>query len=241
MPQAATPPNAVDRSTRQLEQLVLDTALQGQDRLPAERQLALHLGISRSTLRSALARLAARGIIVARPGSGIFIRQDPAAQAPARPASWLQLLDEYPPLRADTMEFRLVFECASAGFAAQRATAAQRAELSEVLAAMRQALQAGDVTGEAVADARFHALIAIATHNTMLDRLHATTLSALRRHIEDNTYEASEPAPLAQERRQARLRQHEAIHAAICRQDAEAASQAMREHILYVGAQFAGG
>ena len=43
------------------------------ERLPAERKLAAELGISRNTLRGALRRLEARGLVEARQGSGYYL------------------------------------------------------------------------------------------------------------------------------------------------------------------------
>jgi len=53
------------------------------DRLPPEGELALQLGISRSTLREAVGYLESRGIVYRRHGVGIFI-SNPAHHAPQR-------------------------------------------------------------------------------------------------------------------------------------------------------------
>ena len=47
--------------------------------LPAERELAASLGVSRVTVRQAIAQLAERGLVVRRHGSGTFV--SPSAQA----------------------------------------------------------------------------------------------------------------------------------------------------------------
>ncbi len=43
-------------------------------KLPAERQLALQLGVSRNSLREALAKLVSEGVLVSRRGGGTFVR-----------------------------------------------------------------------------------------------------------------------------------------------------------------------
>ncbi len=59
---------------QQLRESILAGRLAPGDRLPAERDLAAQLGISRLTLRSALATLAAQGLLQVRQGSGYLVR-----------------------------------------------------------------------------------------------------------------------------------------------------------------------
>lgn len=44
-------------------------------RLPAERQLAAELGVSRSSLREALQQLISSGMLISRRGGGTWVRQ----------------------------------------------------------------------------------------------------------------------------------------------------------------------
>lgn len=55
-----------------LNQIASDNLLAG-DRLPSERQMATNYNVSRNTLRSALRRLEAKGIISSRRGSGYYL------------------------------------------------------------------------------------------------------------------------------------------------------------------------
>ena len=50
--------------------LIRETPFAPGDRLPSERALAVRLGVNRHTLRGALRRMAARGVLAIRPGSG---------------------------------------------------------------------------------------------------------------------------------------------------------------------------
>jgi DNA-binding FadR family transcriptional regulator len=56
-------------------------------RLPTERQLATELGVSRSTIRHAMAMLQAEGHVSREVGRGTFLRHPAAAAAPASPAA----------------------------------------------------------------------------------------------------------------------------------------------------------
>ncbi|MFM7123320.1 MAG: GntR family transcriptional regulator, partial [Fluviibacter sp.] len=62
-----------DTVARQLEQRILEGALKAGDRLPAERELALELGVSRPCLREAIQKLASRGLLYSRQGGGTYV------------------------------------------------------------------------------------------------------------------------------------------------------------------------
>ena len=57
----------------QIEQLILRGILRPAERLPSERDLADRLGVSRPSLRDAIADLSDRGLLVSRPGAGVFV------------------------------------------------------------------------------------------------------------------------------------------------------------------------
>jgi GntR family transcriptional repressor for pyruvate dehydrogenase complex len=133
------PRNAVADRVR----ILLDErALVPGDRLPSERELAAHLGVSRSSLREGLGRLADLGIIEARRGSGTYL-------AP---------LD----LR-DLTEARLRLEPYAARLAAERRDPRDLARLDDTLAELRASL--GERVAFADADLRLHATIAEASRS----------------------------------------------------------------------------
>ena len=57
----------------QIELLILRGILQPGERLPSERELSDRMGVSRPSLRDAIADLQARGLLVSRPNAGIFV------------------------------------------------------------------------------------------------------------------------------------------------------------------------
>lgn len=61
--------------SRQIELLILRGILRPGERLPAERDLAERLGVSRPSLREALEVLEAKGLLVTRPGAGAFVAE----------------------------------------------------------------------------------------------------------------------------------------------------------------------
>ena len=65
--------SAVERVRRELETRLLQGVWAAGTRLPAERALAEEMNVSRATVREAISRLAARDMLVSRPGSGVFV------------------------------------------------------------------------------------------------------------------------------------------------------------------------
>ncbi len=68
----------------QVRQLIRHGTLKIGDRLPANRELAKRLGVSRSTVVTAYDELLGDGLIAARIGSGTFVAGVPAAQVRAQ-------------------------------------------------------------------------------------------------------------------------------------------------------------
>lgn len=215
---------------RALETALLDGSLPVGARLPAERVLAERHGVSRNTVREAVQRLAARGLLRSRRGSGVFVT-DQLRTGIASP--WSQLVADHPALRSDILEFRHVLEGATAYFAAQRATDEERALIMAQLAQLEQARQDGDMAAEARHDARLHETIAQASHNTMFLHLHASVLGMLREHIAQSGTGLRLHDQAAS---QSLLAQHRTLCSAICDGQAELARDAMQDHIDFVRA-----
>ncbi len=107
------------RVVEQLREMIQKGELQPGARLPAERELALKLKVSRASLRAGIGFLSAMGVLQSRHGSGTFIAEGP----PAFDASMLQVMGSlhgYQPMQM--FEARFVIEQSLAGFAAERAT-----------------------------------------------------------------------------------------------------------------------
>ncbi|KAF1049289.1 MAG: putative L-lactate dehydrogenase operon regulatory protein [Xylophilus sp.] len=80
-----------DHVVEKLLALVQSRGLQAGQRLPAERQLAEELGVSRTSVREAIQKLASQGVLAARRGDGTYLQS-------TAPAEWLQ--DALAPLAA---------------------------------------------------------------------------------------------------------------------------------------------
>src|SRR6186713_3751795 len=120
------------------------------DRLPAERELATQIGVSRPSVRAGLHALAAMGVVRSRHGSGTYIPDGPPALG-SEPLSFLAALHGF--TRDEMFEARRALEVGVAGLAAERATDDQIATIAEEVTGMFASLD--DAQAFLIHDIRF--------------------------------------------------------------------------------------
>lgn len=224
----------VESVMRRIEAALLDGSFPANSRMPSERSLAERYDVSRNTIREAIQRLTARGLVNSRHGVGVFVT-DQLRTGSATP--WGQLLADSPAMRGDVLEFRRVLEGATAYFAALRGDQEDHARIRAALDALEAARLANNSAAEATADTRLHEAIALASHNTMFLHLHTSVISMLREHItlNGNNLRALETGVAEQ-----LLVQHRTICNAICTHRPEEARTAMQGHIDFVASRLDG-
>lgn len=202
----------------------LDTAALPEDgRLPAEREIAVRLGVARGEVRKAMAVLEAEGRVWRRVGKGTF-----ATRAGAPPAagegrgSVAELADATSPPEA--MEARLILEPEIARRAALRATAGQLAELRRLAVEMR-AVRSWTEYEEL--DFRFHELIAEAAGNRLLAEVERL-VNGVRRAV---VWGHLARRPVGPSPDYHSFDEHDAIVAALSARDRRGAAEAMRRHL----------
>ena len=143
-----------------LEAMIASGKLVPGDRLPAERQLALELGVSRSALREAIKQLASRGLLISHHGGGTYVTSPEEAE-PVRAAllSLAPLAQSDAGYWRDVIEIRKSLEGDAAAYAALRADEEDRSMISSAYAALARL------------DAGFHMMIARASHNAVLHQV----------------------------------------------------------------------
>ena len=141
-------------------------------RLPAERELAVQIGVSRPTLRSGLQALAAMGIVKIRHGAGTFISKSPVLES--EPLHFLAALHGF--TREEMFEARRILEVSAAGLAAERATPAHLAAISDEITDQYASIH--DPQEFLLHDIRFHRAVAAASGNPIVASL-VEMLSAL--------------------------------------------------------------
>lgn len=191
-------------------------------RFPTEKAITEDFGVSRTVVREAYSRLAARGLLVSRRGSGAYVADGAQYRAFQVTAEEIGEIDDVLKL----LEMRMGFEAEMADLAARRRTDGDLAELRRTLAAMEESR---DVDASVAADAAFHAAIARATGNPYFLRF--TQFLGVRLVPSRRLYLQGDD-PVRHQRYAHKInRDHEAIVAAIEAGDPAAARRAARRHI----------
>ncbi|MBP5858345.1 FadR family transcriptional regulator [Marivibrio halodurans] len=194
--------------------------------LPTERALAEECGVARNTLRQALDRLTAEGLLERRVGQGTFVREAtaPGIAGLGRLATGRHMREASP---ADLMEVRLIIEPQVAALAATRANAEEIARLSE---ALRNSLSARGLAEFEYWDAKLHLAVFEAARNGVLID-YCLAINAVR--DEPAWYQLKKRSVTAETRARYDT-QHSDLVAAIRDHDGERARAAMRAHLITV-------
>jgi len=215
--QAVEPRRLYRQIADQLRKLISKGDVAPGDRLPAERDLARRLGVSRPSLREALIALEVEGLLDVRVGSGIYVAQ---GEGGGRGAEIGGASGPFEVIRA-----RWMIEGDCAALAARHGSAAQLRAIRAAHAELqREAKRHHNPLG---ADRAFHVRIAEATGNSALvlvvQTLWDQRVGPLYRALE---IKLEYPAMAAET-----LREHAAVLRAILARDPAAARAAMRRHM----------
>lgn len=185
------------------------------DKLPAERQLAEQMGVSRTTVREALRVLEGEGYVESHRGAtgGIVVLDQSASEDRIRPVV-VERLAEFEEL----FDFRMAIEGAAARLAAVRRTEADLKQLQKAVDAMAEGWQTARFRA---ADSAFHLGIADAARNGFMrqaiEDARARMWIPIDRHV-DTVFRTAN-------------RHHDEILQAIRRRDPDAAEAAAVAHL----------
>src|SRR5665647_3175237 len=166
----------------QIEERILDGRLKSGDHLPSERDLAMLLGVSRTSLRESLRVLEALGLVDIKRGGGA----DGGATLVGAPgAGFVNLLKLQLALghfsHTDLLETRIALETWSCSEAAYRATDDDHRELGKILDLMDD--PAIDTDEFNRLDTTFHVHIAESTGNALTSHLMGSLRIAINRQM----------------------------------------------------------
>ncbi len=191
-------------------------------RLPAERDLATQLGVSRPSVREALIALEVEGLIEVRTGSGIYV-QSTTSPLQALNRTGVDTSAEWGPL--EVMSARILVESEVAALAAQNAQKKDLQAIRDGLQRMKRDAARNEVPREG--DEIFHEAIAQACGNgVLLDTVQRFWLARKGPLFERLGDYFEHPASW-----QAAITEHQAVLDAIEAHDATAARKAMQKHL----------
>jgi GntR family transcriptional regulator, transcriptional repressor for pyruvate dehydrogenase complex len=189
-------------------------------RLPAERQLAQDLGVSRPTVREALAALELAGVVETRVGVGSYATDRVDDGAPPR-------ADASP---AEILETRILLEPRVARLAAERWSRRSLAAIRRPVVQLERDAAAGSGRHPGDLDRQFHAAVAGAAGNAVLARIAGPMwelmTETLWRRLKERSWDAAHTARVAAE--------HRDIVDAIAVRDRDLAEFLMEAHLRRV-------
>ncbi|MEL6645588.1 MAG: FCD domain-containing protein [Pseudomonadota bacterium] len=217
----------------QIELLILRGILRPGERLPSERELSDRMGVSRPSLREAVADLHDNGLLVTKPGSGIYVAEDLGAQyAPAL----TRLFAKHHDAVFDYIAFRRDMEGLAIERAAKYGSDTDLAVVDALFNKMEAAHSKRDPSEEAGLDAEFHMAIVEACHNVVMLHMMRSMFDLLQQGVFFNRQ-------IMFKQRMTRdmlLDQHRAINVALQARDAPAARAAISAHLDFVEAALLG-
>ena len=209
---------SADQVVRHLALLIESGALRPGDRLPAERELAHELGLSRPTVRAGLHALAAMGVTESRQGAGTFITGGPPRLG-AGPLSFLAALHGF--TRDQMFEARKILEVGAVAMAAELGQVDKLAPMAEEVTGMFANLNEPQTF--LMHDVRFHRAVAAASGNPVVLALVEMVSSLVweqRRQTVERAHDLKESAEM-----------HRRIYQAIRDRDPERARAEMERHL----------
>lgn len=206
----------------EIEKLIIGESFLPGDKLPAERELAERLGVSRTVVREATRVLHVRGLVLIKQGSGTFVQKLSPSDAAAPIFRFLK--HEQPAATLKNLcEVRRTLEIEISGLAAERALGEDIAEMEAAIENM--SMNEDNAEEFTKYDLAFHSAMAAATHNDLYSVL-LIPISDLLLEFRLTEYSYDPKGTI-----EGGLTHHHRVLDKIRKRDQEGARQAMREHL----------
>ncbi len=185
----------VDQVFTRIKHMVINGTLQPGDRLPSENDLAAMLDVNRLTVRMALQKLSAVGVLETRVGSGTYVKE----------FSLEDLFSNFGDIifsktnKNDISELRQLIEVESSKRAAERATFEDKTvlkmKLNEYLQCSKKIMRKNEnsIAAEEFcdfvkSDLAFHTQVCLSSHNGMFYEIFLLTEEMLRKNIAEEIH-----------------------------------------------------
>ncbi len=218
------PKRISDQVFEQIRELIFRGKLKPGEKMMPERELAQAMAVSRTTVRDAIQRLVAMGMVIQKQGQGTFVKthdadmDNPLARA----------MEEQDASLEDLLEVRMGLECNAAALASRRADEADLNAMAQSIEEMTVEVESGRLGTEA--DTSFHMAIAYATKNPLHILIMRNFYDYLFYGIRENLSGLYENPGNIEDI----LKQHHRILETIKSRDSYQAYTAMRIHINFV-------
>jgi GntR family transcriptional repressor for pyruvate dehydrogenase complex len=161
------PAKLSDQIVQQLEHMLLEGTFTPGQKLPPERELALQFDVSRPSLREAIQKLEAKGLVSRRQGGGTYVCENLAV---GLTDPLFALIGRHPESQFDLLEFRHALEGICAYYAALRGTQADFELIKQRYEEICAAQQQQDLDAEARSVGQFYSAVAEASHNVVREK-----------------------------------------------------------------------
>jgi GntR family transcriptional repressor for pyruvate dehydrogenase complex len=212
---------------KQIELLILRGILKPGERLPSERELSEKLGVSRPSLRDAVAELQGKGLLESRASAGIYVAD---VLGSAFSDGLVKLFASHDEAVFDYIAFRRDMEALAAERAAVYASDTDLEVIATIFAKMEAAHAKRNAGEEAALDANFHLAIIEASHNVIMLHMMRSMYQLLREGVFYNRQMMFKQRTT----RSTLLDQHRAINDALQARNAAGARKAVEDHLTFV-------
>ena len=212
--------NAADTVYRQILKQISSGEYPKGSRLPSENELCQKYGVSRITIRSALQRLLALGLVETKIGGGTYVKDAALAAAEFNEMIPFIVLDSRD--LWEMLEFRQGIESMAAYYAAARATDEDLEQLKQLYDRMVAAFHENDLNTYSNLDYEFHLFISHIAHNSVLEKVNGILSRFFQSQIEESNREIGHVAG---------FEEHQRIMNALVTRNQRAAEFYAEEHV----------
>ncbi len=218
--------NVSEEAANQIRELIAIDVLKPDDALPGERELGDLMGISRTSIRTALQVLTTEGLLISKRGAGLRVAKQLGASI-SNPL--VKLFDSVSKTSDDFLKFRIILECANAYEVAKNSSELEREEINRTHQLLLLAIDNKNLESAAQADIEFHMAITETSANVVSIQVARSLYELMEKGVKRSHKLSQENV----ETWQTLAKQHEAINQAIMQQDPDGAELAMRQHLEY--------
>ncbi|MCZ8516302.1 FadR/GntR family transcriptional regulator [Paenibacillus filicis] len=211
------------RIAEQINSFIVDGTFKSGDKLPPEREIAERFGVSRPSVREALAVLEIMGVIDIRVGDGTYIKK--------KTSNFNLEVDSLKDSSTfELIEARQLIESLIIELAIDRATEEQIAILQETAIIMRNCIDT-NMNEFYEQGVRFHKELAIATNNEVFAKISENLVHPVANPL---YWLLHQKALNSKDARMHQILEHEEIIEAIKTKDKDRAKKALEHHLCHI-------